>query len=157
MQETENPQILMDKLKQSLARKGYDSNWIDARIRSILVRKQLTDEWKSRGVADSDYGILTNEIMNGVFDLSISEHKKLKGLVRENLRDHMSNMELIFSMLGEETARQLSIQSDAQGFGANRQAAKEGGKLAGESRKRLEKKIGMGVVTGNNFLKKPKK
>lgn len=152
IQETENPAILMDKLKASLARKGYDENWIDARIRSILVRKQLTDEWKKRGVRDADYGILTNEIMNGVFDLSTSEHKKLKGLVKENLRDHMSNMELIFSMLGEETARQLSIQSDAQGFQPNRDAAREGGRLAGESRKRLEKRIGMNVVTKNNFL-----
>ena len=92
--------------------------------------------------------------MNGVFRLTTAEHKELKGLVRENLRDHMSNMELIFSMLSEETTRQLAIQKDAQGFEQNREAAREGGELAGESRKRLEKKIGMSVVTKNNFLKK---
>lgn len=152
IQETENPLILMDKLKKSLARKGYDNNWIDARIRSIIVRKQLTEEWKNRGIRSSDYAILTDEIMTGTFELTTAEHKKLKGLVKENLRDHMSNMELIFSMLGEETARQLSIQQDAQGFEPNRDAAREGGRLAGESRKRLEKKIGMNVVTKNNFL-----
>ena len=153
IQETENPAILMEKLKASLANKGYDENWIDARIRSILVRKQLTDEWKKRGIQNADYAVLTDEIMQGTFGLTTREHKELKGLIKENLRDHMSNMELIFSMLGEETARQLSIQQDAQGFGPNRDAAREGGRLAGESRKRLEKKIGMNVVTGNNFLK----
>lgn len=154
IQETENPLILMDKLRASLENKGYDNSWIDARIRSILVRKQLTDEWKSRGVEDKAYGVLTNEIMQGVFGLTTAEHKELKGLVRENLRDHMSNMELIFSMLSEETTRQLAIQNDAQGFEQNREAAREGGQLAGESRKRLEKKIGMSVITKNNFLKK---
>jgi hypothetical protein len=92
--------------------------------------------------------------MSETFDLSIAEHKQLKGIVTQNLRDHMSNMELIFSMLGEETARQLSIQQDAQGFDENRDAAKQGGKLAGDSRKRLEKRIGVSVVTRNNHLGK---
>lgn len=154
IQETENPLLLMDRLRDSLENKGYDSNWVDARIRSVVVRKQLTEEWKKRGVQENEYGILTNDIMSETFDLSVAEHKQLKGIVTQNLRDHMSNMELIFSMLGEETARQLSIQQDAQGFDENRDAAKQGGKLAGDSRKRLEKRIGVSVVTRNNHLGK---
>ena len=154
IQETENPLLLMDKLRDALKSKGYDSNWIEARIRSLIVRKQLTEEWKQRGVQENEYGILTNDIMSETFDLSVAEHKQLKGIVTQNLRDHMSNMELIFSMLGEETARQLSIQQDAQGFDENRDAAKQGGKLAGDSRKRLEKRIGVSVVTRNNHLGK---
>lgn len=154
IQETENPLMLMDKLKDSLRNKGYDEEWINARLRSLLVRDQLTTEWKNRGVKQSEYGILTNEIMKGTFDLSAKEYKILKGLVKENLRDNMSNMELIFTMLGEETARTLSVKKDAQGFQENRETAIEGGKLAGESRERLEKKIGMSVINKNNHLDK---
>jgi len=144
----------MDKLKDSLRQKGYDDEWITTRLRSILVREQLTSEWKNRGVQQQQYAILTNEIMKGTFGLTAGEYKTLKGLVKENLRDNMSNMELIFTMLGEETARTLSIKKDAQGFQENRETAMEGGKLAGESRERLEKKIGISVVSGKNHLEK---
>lgn len=156
IQETENPFLLMSKLKESLRKKGYDEEWINTRLRSILVRDQLTEEWQQRGIQGREYGILTDEIMKGTFGLTTSEHKALKGLVKENLRDNMSNMELIFTMLGEETARTLSIKNDAQGFQENQQAAAEGGRLAGESRERLEQKIGISVVTGNNQLDRGK-
>lgn len=153
IEEEENPAQAIERIKDTYRRKGYDEEWINARLRSIILRQQLTEEWQKRGVKEgSEYAALTNEISKGTFDMTVAEHKKLKGLKKENLRDHMSNLELIFNMLGEETTRQIAINNDAKGLAENKEAAKEGGKMAGDSRKRLESKTGLKVITEGNYL-----
>ena len=152
LNEYENPTLLMEKLKEALKRKGYDDNWITARIRSIEVREELTQEWKNRGIKGSEYAVLTDTIMKNTFGLTTREHKELKGLVKQQLRDHFSDLELAFTIIAESTTRQLAIKEDAQGFDQNNDVSSRASKLVGESRKRFEKSTGLDVVTKENFL-----
>lgn len=151
--EIENPELGFERLRQIYKAKGYSDEWIALRGKSIEIRKELTDEWKNRGVTENkEYSILTAEIAKATFGLTPSEHSKIKGLERQNLRDHMTNLELIFSALGEESTRLIAVKDDAQGFNENREAAIDGGNLAGKYRKELEERTGQKVVSTENFL-----
>jgi DNA-damage-inducible protein D len=154
--ETENPELSFERMKEVYKAKGYTDEWIKERMQSIETRKRLTDEWKARGVQEGkEYSILTAIIAKGTFDLTPSEHKDIKGLSKpsENLRDHMTPLELIFTSLGEELTRNEAIQDDAQGFEENRDAAVKGGNVAGKARKLVESESGKKVVSTQNFLK----
>lgn len=153
MAEIEDPQLGIERIRELYLAKGYPKEWIETRIRSIDIRRQLTDEWKSRKVKEgSEYAILTAEIAKATFGLSPSEHKQLKGLEKENLRDHMTNLELIFTMLGEEATRHIAVEEDAQGFEENRDAAVQGGRLAGKARRNVEEDKRFNVVSADNYL-----
>lgn len=152
LREIEDPELAQKRMKALYEAKGYPKAWIDKRLRGIAVRDALTDEWKARGVKEEkEYAILTAEISKATFGLTPSEYKSLKGLKRENLRDHMSDLELIFTMLGEASTTEIAKNTDAKGFVQNRRAAKEGGKVAGNARRELEKKTGKRVTTSKNF------
>ena len=156
IQETENPELGFERMTEIYRAKGYTDEWIKERYQSIETRKRLTDEWKNRGVKQGiEYSILTATIAKGTFGLNPSEHKKLKGLEKPNqeLRDHMTPLELIFNSLGEETTRILSIKRDAQGFEENHDAALDGGTMAGNARGNYEKQLGEKVVSNKNYLK----
>jgi hypothetical protein len=153
VQEIENPELATRRTRALYKAKGYSDDWIEKRMRSIAIRDELTGEWKKRGVKEQrDYAILTAEISKAAFGITPSEYTKLKGLKRENLRDHMTDLELIFSMLGEAATTEIARTKDAQGFPENKQAAKAGGAVAGSARRDLEQKSGRKVVTGENFL-----
>lgn len=155
VQEIEDPELASKRTRALYKAKGYPDDWIERRMRGIAIREELTDEWKARGVAETlKYAILTDDIARATFGVNTAKHKKLKGLKRENLRDHMNDLELIFSMLGEASATAITRSKDAQGFSENRIAAKEGGKVAGDARKQLEKKTGKSVVSKQNYLPK---
>jgi len=160
VQEIENPELAQQRMRALYQAKGYSDDWIEKRIRGIQVREELTDEWKNRGVKeDKEYSILTAEISKATFGLTPSEYKEFKGLKRENLRDHMTELELIFTMLGEASTKEIAQNTDAQGFEENKTAAQKGGKIAGDARKQLEIESGKRVVTSENYLantKKPK-
>lgn len=158
VQEIEDPELGSIRVKELYQAKGYTDQWIEKRMRGIAVRQELTDEWKNRGVQeDVEYSILTAEISKATFGLTPSEYKKLKNLERENLRDHMTDLELIFSMLGEAATTEIARNTDAQGFDENKDSAKRGGKIAGNARKNLEKESGRKVVTNENYLDEPQK
>jgi DNA-damage-inducible protein D len=151
--EIEDPELGFERLKDVYLAKGYSKEWVETRLKSIDIRKQLTDEWQERGVQEGhEYAILTAEIAKATFGLTPSEHKDLKGLERQNLRDHMTNLELVFTMLGEEVTRSIAVRDDAQGFVENHGVAQRGGNIAGTARKNLEKKEGIKVVSSDNFL-----
>jgi DNA-damage-inducible protein D len=152
--ETESPELGIERFAELYKAKGYSDEWIQNRLKSIETRKLLTDEWKNRGVAEGqEYSMLTATIAKQTFGLTPSEHKDLKGLQRENLRDHMTPLELIFTMLGEEVTRSLAVSEDAQGFNENHDIAQQGGKLAGEARQRVEQDRRVKVVSNENYLK----
>ena len=122
-------------------------------MRSIAIREQLTEEWKNRGIKEQrDYAILTAEISVATFGLTPSEYKNLKGLKSQNLRDHMTDLELIFSMLGEASTKEIVVNTNPKGFEANNKVAKAGGKIAGDARKQLEIKSGNKVISSDNYL-----
>ena len=151
--EVENPEVGFDRLKEIYKAKGYSDEWIERRMKSINIRKELTDEWKKRGVKEGqEYAILTAEIAKATFGLLPSEHAKLKGLERQNLRDHMTNFELIFTMLGEDATRQIAEIDNSQGFIENHESAHSGGKAAGKALKAFEEDRKIKVVTSDNFL-----
>ncbi|RKY23742.1 MAG: phage antirepressor protein [Planctomycetota bacterium] len=151
--EIEDPELATKRSRALYKAKGYPDDWIEKRMRSIAIREELTDEWQGRGIAEQrDYAILTAEISKAAFGVTPSEYKKLKGLERQNLRDHMNDLELIFSMLGEAATTEITRNRDAQGFGENKRAAIEGGSVAGTARKDLEAKSGKKVVSSENFL-----
>jgi DNA-damage-inducible protein D len=155
IEETENPELSFERMTEIYQAKGYSEEWITRRVESIKARKRLTDEWKNRGVTENkDFSILTATIAKGTFGLNPSEHKDLKGLTKPNqeLRDHMTPIELILTALGEETTRMIAINDDAQGFHENHDAAVKGGKTAGEARKRVEAVTGQKVVSKENYL-----
>jgi DNA-damage-inducible protein D len=153
LDETENPEIGLERLKEIYRAKGYDDIWIDNRLKSIGIRKELTDEWKKRGIKETqDYSILTAEIAKWTFGLTPSAHKKLKGLDKQNLRDHMTTLELLFSSIGEEATRLYAIQEDAKGFHENYETAQKGGAAAGRALKALEADKKLKVVSSDNFL-----
>jgi hypothetical protein len=152
LEEIENPELSMERMQELYEKKGYPKEWIDKRMRGIAVRQDLTDEWKSRGARTSlEYAILTNEIMQGAFDLKVDEYKQVKGLERENLRDHMTDIELILTMLGEATTTKLHRDRDTKGFEPLKKDAQDGGAVAGRTRKDIEKQAGKPVVSSENF------
>jgi DNA-damage-inducible protein D len=153
IQEIENPELAQQRMRELYKEKGYPADWIEKRARGIAVRDELTDEWRKRGIAEQqDFAILTAEISKATFGLTPSEYKRLKGLQRENLRDHMTDLELIFTMLGEAATTEIARNKDAQGFIPNKSAAREGGSVAGNARRQLEAKSGRKVITGQNYL-----
>jgi hypothetical protein len=152
--EIENPELAQARIRAIYKAKGYSDEWIEKRIRGILVRDELTNEWKQRGVREGkEYSILTAEISKATFGIAPSEYKNLKGLTKssENLRDHMTDLELIFTMLGEASTTEIAKNKNAQGFIENHKAAKAGGSVAGNARKELEKKSGAKIVSKQNF------
>lgn len=153
IREIENPELAQERMKQLYEKKGYSKDWIEKRLRGIAIRQELTDEWKNRGVQEEiEFAILTNEISQATFGKTIEEYKKFKSLKRENLRDHMDDLELIFTMLGEASTTAIAKAKDANGLDENKTAARQGGDVAGNARKELELKTGESVVTDENFL-----
>ena len=154
----ENPELAAQRTRELYKLKGYSDDWIEKRMRSIAVREQLTDEWKTRGIKNSiEYSILTAEISKATFGVTPSEYKKVKGLKRQNLRDHMTDLELIFSMLGEASTTEIIKTQNPKGFIQNRTAARQGGAVAGNARQELETRTGTKVVTSKNYLPENKK
>jgi len=162
IQEIENPELAQDRAKEYYELKCYPKDWIDKRIRGIAVRQELTDEWKKRGIEEKrEFAILTNEISQATFGLPIREHKEMKGLdptfKNQNLRDHMTDLELIFSMLGERLTTEATRKKDVQNFAEGLGAAQEGGTVAGRARQDAEKTLGIKVVSSHNYLDVTKK
>ena len=162
LDEIENPELAMGRMQDLYEKKGYPKEWIDKRLRGIAVRQDLTDEWKQRGAASSkEFAILTNEIMQGTFDLKVDEYKQVKPLARENLRDHMTDIELILTMLAEATTTKIHRDRDSQGMEPLTKDAKDGGAVAGRTRKDIEQQTGKPVISTDNFKQltgaKPKK
>jgi len=156
VQEIEDPELGTKRVRALYKAKGYSDGWIEKRMRGIAVRTELTEEWKNRDVGqERQYAILTAEISKATFGLTPSEYKDLKGLERENLRDHMTDLELIFSMLGEAATTEITRTQDAQGFDENRTVARKGGRIAGNARKKLEMESKKKVVTADNYLTEP--
>lgn len=157
IQEIENPELAQERMKQLYEQKGYPKDWIDKRLRGIAIRQNLTDEWQERGITkERDFSILTAEIARATFGVTPSEHKELKGLSKknENLRDHMSDLELIFTMLGERVTTEISQTEKPDTFEKNKKVAKRGGGVAGTARRETEKELGRSVVSDENFLPK---
>jgi hypothetical protein len=153
VQEIEDPELATQRTRELYKAKGYSEDWIEKRMRGIAVRAELTDEWKKRDVkGDPEYAILTAEISKAAFGLTPSEYKQVKGLKRQNLRDHMNDLELIFSMLGEAASTEITRKRDARGLDENKTAARKGGRIAGEAREKLEAETGTSVVTSENYL-----
>lgn len=159
VKEIENPELASARARELYRAKGYPKDWIEKRLRSIAVRGELTDEWNDRGVQEGkEYAILTAEIARATFGVTPGEHGKLKGLERvkgANLRDHMTDLELIFTMLGEASTTEIARRKDAQGFAQNKYAAQEGGTIAGDARQALEAKSGKPVLSRNNHFDLP--
>ena len=155
IKEIENPELAQERMKELYEQKGYPKDWIDKRLRGIAIRQNLTDEWKERGITEkSDYAILTAEISKATFGLTPSEYKKYKGLMKknQNLRDHMSDLELIFTMLGERVTTEISQKEKPDTFIENKQVAQRGGNVAGVAREQAEKELGRSIVSNQNFL-----
>ena len=156
IQEIENPELATKRTRALYNAKGYSDEWVEKRIRGIAIREELTDQWQKRGIKEQkEYEILTAEISKATFGMTPSAYKKHKGLKRENLRDHMTDLELIFSMLGEASTKEIAVNKDAQGFVENKQAAFEGGAVAGNARKELEHKSGKKVISKENYKRLP--
>jgi len=142
----------MGRMQELYEKKGYPKEWIDKRLRGIAVRQDLTDEWKNRGASTSvEFAVLTNEIMQGTFDLKVDEYKRVKALERENLRDHMTDIELILTMLAEATTTTLHRDRESQGMEPLRKDARDGGAVAGRTRKDIERQTGKPVISASNF------
>ena len=157
VQEIENPELAQERMKAIYEAKGYPKDWIDKRLRGIAIRQNLTDEWKERGIREErDFAILTAEIARATFGVTPSEHRAIKGLTKkgQNLRDHMTDLELIFTMLGERVTTEISQQEKPDTFAESKQVARRGGNVAGVARKETERELGHSVVSGQNFLDK---
>jgi hypothetical protein len=158
LEEIENPELATQRTRELYKAKGYSDDWIEKRMRSIAIREELTEEWENRGVREQlEYAILTAEISKATFGLTPSEYKKIKGLKWQNLRDHMTDLELIFSMLGEASTTAIVKTKKPKGFVQNKVVAKQGGTIAGDARKALELKTGEKLVSEDNYLPEPKK
>ena len=154
VQEIEDPELATKRTRMLYKLKGYSDSWIEKRMRGIAIREELTDEWQKRGAKEErDYEILTAEISKATFGVTPSEYKKLKGLKRQNLRDHMNDFELIFNMLGERATTEIHRTEDSKGVPKLKSDANRGGKVAGNARKELEKELGRSVISKNNFKK----
>jgi hypothetical protein len=157
IREIENPELAQERMKQLYEQKGYPKDWIDKRLRGIAIRQNLTDEWKERGIStERGFSILTAEIAKATFGITPSAHKDLKGLTRrnENLRDHMTDLELIFTMLGEKVTTEISQTEKPDTFEKNKKVAKRGGSVAGTARRETEKELGRSVVSKKKYLPK---
>lgn len=155
MLEIENPELAQERMKMLYEQKGYPKDWIDKRLRGIAIRQNLTDEWKNRGITEErDFAILTAEISKATFGLTPSQYKDLKGLTKknQNLRDHMDDLELIFTMLGERVTTEISQKEKPETFEKSKKIAKRGGRVAGVAREQTEKELGRRVVSDKNFL-----
>ena len=155
--EIENPELAQERMKELYEKKGYPKDWIDKRLRGIAIRQNLTDEWKRRGITtEQDYAILTAEISKATFGMTPAEYKEFKGLTNknknQNLRDHMDDLELIFTMLGERVTTEISQKEDPETFEESKKIAKRGGNVAGVARKETEKELGRSVSNPNNYL-----
>lgn len=153
--EIENPELAQERMKELYEKKGYPKDWIDKRLRGIAIRQNLTDEWKKRGIVEErDFAILTAEISKATFGMTPTEYKEFKGLTKknQNLRDHMDDLELIFTMLGERVTTEISQKEEPETFDESKKIAKRGGKVAGIARKETEKELGRSVSTPSNFL-----
>ncbi len=161
IEEIENPELAQDRVKEYYELKGYPKDWIDKRLRSIAVRQDLTNEWEERGIKHKkEFAILTNEIHEATFDVSIQDHKNFKNLPKQskaNLRDHMTDLELIFTMLGEKATTEITQTKDAKDFNELKTASKKGGNIARNARIELEEETGKKVLSKDNFLIKSKK
>ena len=158
VQEIENPELAQKRMRELYRAKGYSDEWIEKRVRGIAIRDELTSEWEKRGVkTNKEYSILTAEISKATFGMTPGEYAKFKGLKTENLRDHMNDLELIFTMLGERVTTEITRTKDAQGFPENKDAAQEGGEVAGNARRDAENKIGKPISTNDNYLEEPEK
>lgn len=156
VQEIEDPELATKRTRMLYKAKGYSDDWIEKRMRGIAIREELVDEWGKRRAKDQkDYAILTAEISKATFGMTPGEYKEFKELKRENLRDHMTDLELIFSMLGERATTEITQVKNTKGFGSLQKDAHDGGKIAGDAKDALEKKTGKSVSTKNNFLKNP--
>ena len=154
VREIENPELAQTRMKELYRQKGYSDAWIEKRVRGIAIRDELTDEWKNRGVgAEKEFAILTAEISKATFGMAPAEYQDFKGLKKENLRDHMVDLEFIFTLLGEASTTAIAKGKDAQGFPENKDAAQQGGAVAGNARKELEQRSGKKVSTSENYLK----
>jgi len=157
IQEIENPELASQRARAIYKAKGYPDDWIEKRMRSIAIREELTEEWQNRGVKESkEFSILTAEISKATFGMTPSEYKNYKGLKSQNLRDHMTDLELIFSMLGEASTTEIAKNTNAQGFDENKVAAQQGGQIAGNARLELEQKSSRSVISKSNYLPKGK-
>lgn len=155
VQEIENPELAQKRMKELYKEKGYSNDWIEKRVRGIAIRDELTGEWSKRGVKNKrEYSILTSDITKATFGLTPSEYKRFKGLKHQNLRDHINDLELIFTMLGEASTTEIARNRDARGFIENKHAARKGGSIAGSARKKLEAESGRKVLTKENYLHK---
>lgn len=155
MLEIENPELAQERMKQLYEQKGYPKDWIDKRLRGIAIRQNLTDEWKKRGITEErDFAILTAEISKATFGMTPSEYKDFKGLTKknQNLRDHMDDLELIFTMLGERVTTEISEKENPESFTESKKVAQRGGNVAGAARKATEKELGRSVVSSKNYL-----
>lgn len=155
VQEIENPELAQERMKAIYEAKGYPKDWIDKRLRGIAIRQNLTDEWKERGIREErDFAILTAEIARATFGVTPSEHRAIKRLTKkgQNLRDHMTDLELIFTMLGERVTTEISQQEKPDTFTESKQVARRGGNVAGVARRETERELGHSVVSGQNFL-----
>ncbi len=160
MLEIENPELAQERMKELYEQKGYPKDWIDKRLRGIAIRQNLTDEWKRRGITEEqDYAILTAEISKATFGMTPSEYKEFKGLTKknQNLRDHMDDLELIFTMLGERVTTEISQKENPESFLESKAIAKRGGNVAGKAREATEKELGRRVSTSKNFLPEDEK
>jgi len=156
IKEIEDPELATKRTRALYKAKGYSDDWIEKRMRGIGTREELTDEWQKRGAREQkDYEILTSEISKATFGMTPGDYKKLKGLKRENLRDHMDDFELIFTMLGERSTTEIHRTENSQGVPKLKKDAKEGGEIAGGARKKLEKRLGRSIVSKENYLKNP--
>ena len=156
VKEIEDPELATKRTRALYKAKGYSDAWIEKRMRGIAIREELTDEWQKRGIQEQqDYAILTAEISKATFDMTPAAYKEFKKLKRENLRDHMTDLELIFSMLGEASTTEIARNKNAQGFVENKESAKQGGSVAGRARRDLEEKSGKKISTRGNYLNAP--
>jgi len=151
IEETEDPELAFDRAMQTYLKKGYSREWVNQRLKSIEVRKELTDEWQDRGVQEGlEYAILTDEITKAWSDKSVKEYKKLKGLQKQNLRDNMTNLELVLNMLAEASTTEISKETKPESFAENETVAKQGGHVAGTARKEIEARTGKSIVSSDN-------
>lgn len=160
MLEIENPELAQERMKLLYEQKGYPKDWIDKRLRGIAIRQNLTDEWKKRGITEErDFAILTAEISKATFGMTPSQYKEFKGLTKknQNLRDHMDDLELIFTMLGERVTTEISEKENPESFTENKNVARRGGSVAGTARKATEKELGRNVSTPKNYLPESEK
>lgn len=156
VQEIEDPELAQERMKVLYEQNGYSKEWIEKRLRGIAIRQELTGEWSQRGIEKNvEFAMLTNEICKAAFGKTVEEYKKLKNLENQNLRDHMNDLELIFTMLGEKMTTEITKKDDSQGFGDCKDASQRGGRVAGQSREVAEKELGQSITTPENFLDVP--